>query len=603
MKIRLADYVAGFLVKNGIERVFTVTGGGAMHLNDALGHCEGLKCMYNHHEQACAIAAESYARVAGKIAAVCVTTGPGGTNAVTGVMGGWLDSIPMLVISGQVRYDFTVRNSGLPLRQLGDQEFDITKTVSDMTKYCEMVTDKNKIRYCLEKALFFALNGRPGPCWLDIPLNIQSAYIETDELVPYVPSENPEVRPNIVKDCVIDQVCAKLVSAKRPVIYAGSAIKMSGAYEAFLQLVDKLNVPVVLAYNSFDCLPFSHPLYAGRAGINGDRAGNFAVQNSDFLLSLGCRLSVRQVGYDYKNWARAAYTVVVDIDKAELSKPTLHIDLPVCADVFEFIGKMLKKPNLSLKNDGWLDKCRDWVKKYPVVTQKQIDWEDKVNPYYFMKTLSECLPEGQVSVFGNGTACVTSSQTFLVKRAQRIVKNSGCAAMGYDLPAAIGAAVACGRDTVCVTGEGSLQMNIQELQTVVQNKLPVKLFIINNGGYHSIRQTQGNFFGPPLVGIGPESGDLSFPQLERLAWAYGIPYTSCHENQRVESTVKEFIATAGYGICEVFVSQNQRFEPKSASKKLADGRMVSAPLEDMYPFMARDEFLSNMMIEPVNEEF
>lgn len=602
MKIRVADYIAEFLVRSGIDHVFMVTGGGAMHLDDAIGHCQGLKCVFDHHEQACAIAAESYARVAHKIAAVCVTTGPGGTNAITGVLGGWLDSIPMLVISGQVRYDFTVRSSGLPLRQLGDQEYDITKSVANMTKYCVMVTDGLKIRYCLEKALYFALNGRPGPCWIDVPLNIQSSIVETDELCGYDPAENPEVRQAPIDEKTVDAVMRKLRTAKRPVIYAGSAIKMSEAYENFLRLIEQLNVPVVMTYNSFDNLWVDHPLYAGRGGINGDRAGNFAVQNSDFLLSLGSRLSVRQVGYDFKDWAREAFTVVVDIDPAELKKPTLHVDIPVCGDVAEFIGDLLKVSS-GYRYDGeeWLKQCREWVRKYPVVTKQQAFPAGKVNPYYFMKALSERLPEGQVVVFGNGSACVTSSQTFMTKRRQRIVKNSGCAAMGYDLPAAVGAAVACGETVVCVTGEGSMQMNLQELQTILQNKLPVKLFIINNNGYHSIRQTQMNFFQPPLVGIGGDSGDLSFPSIEKLAAAYGFPYLRCEENAGVDEFVKKAIAAEGALLAEVVVTIEQKFEPKSASKKLPDGRMVSAPLEDMFPFLPREEFLNEMIIDPVKE--
>ena len=335
MRMRVADYVADFFVRNGISHVFTVTGGGAMHLNDGLGHKDGLTCIYNHHEQACAMAAEAYARVQGQIAAVCVTTGPGGTNAITGVMGGWLDSIPMLVISGQVRYDTTVRSTGLALRSYGDQEYDIVKMVSHITKYAQMVTDASDIRYCLEKALYLAKTGRPGPCWLDIPLNIQGGYVETEDLQGYVPEEEsvPSVTDELAK-----KIIEKIRGAKRPVLNAGNGIRIAGAGELFLRVIDKLNIPVVTGWDSIDLLYDAHPLYTGRAGIMGDRAGNWAVQNSDVLLSIGSRLSIRQVGYQYESWARAAYTIVEDVDEQELKKPDLHVNLPVWADAKDRIG-------------------------------------------------------------------------------------------------------------------------------------------------------------------------------------------------------------------------------------------------------------------------
>ena len=597
MKIRVADYIANFLADNGITDVFTVVGGGAMHLNDALGHCPRLHCTYNHHEQACAIAAESYARIHNRIAAVCVTTGPGGTNAMTGVVGGYLDSIPMLILSGQVRYDTTARWSGLAIRALGDQEFDICKAAEAMTKYCEMVIEPLRIRYCLEKALYLATSGRPGPCWLDIPLNVQSAYIETDELVGF----DEPTRDDDPTDAQIEAVLAALRKAKRPVLNAGNGIRISGAFELFRKAVDALQIPVVTGWDSIDLIEDDHPLYVGRAGIMGDRPGNFAVQNSDFVLSVGSRLSIRQVGYNYKTWARAAYVAMVDIDGEELRKPTLHVDLPIRADAGAFFKKLLEKLTKDDLSDcsEWTKQCADWKKNYPVVQPKHYEEAEKANVYCFIKELSRRLPQGRITVVGNGSACVVGSHAYEIHKDQRFIINSAIASMGYDLPAAIGACVASGEEVICVTGDGSIQMNLQELQTILTNRLPIKIFLINNGGYHSIRQTQKNFFGEPLVGIGEDSnGDLEFPQMERLAAAYGYPYYAIHTNSEM-AKLDTVLAAAGSLICEIFVTHTQNFEPKAASKRLEDGTMVSAPLEDLAPFLPPEEVQRNLYIPPV----
>lgn len=604
MKIKLSNYVAQFLVENGIDTVFTVTGGGAMHLNDGLGHQEGLHCVYQHHEQACAIAGEAYARMHNKIGAVCVTTGPGGTNAITGVVGGWLDSIPMLVISGQVRYDTTARSTGLGIRAMGDQEFDICKAVDSMTKYCQMVIDPLDIRYCLEKALYLAQTGRPGPCWLDIPVNVQGAMIETDELRTFDAAECAEEVPVKPSEEIIDAIIEKIKQAKRPVINAGNGIRISGGYEEFCQMVDKLNVPVVTGWNSIDLIADEHPLYVGRGGIMGDRAGNFAIQNSDLVLSLGSRLSIRQVGYNYKTWAREAYTIVVDVDGEELKKPTIHVDMPVCADVRDVMQMINEKlGDTKLDTDSfWLDKCAHWKKTYPVVLPKHYEQKGLANVYAFIKEVSRVLPENYVTVVGNGSACVVGSHGYEIKRGQRFIINSAIASMGYDLPAAIGACVAEGcRELVCLSGDGSIQMNLQELQTIQTNKLPIKIFVINNNGYHSIRQTQTNFFGEPFVGIGPQSHDLEFPDMKKIAYAYDYPFFRCESNDTLEETIRQVFATEGAVICEVMVSTDQNFEPKSSTKRLEDGTLVSPPLEDLAPFLDRETFHSEMIIEPVEE--
>ncbi len=598
MRVKVSNYISQFLEDHGIRHVFTVTGGGAMHLNDAFGHQSGLKCVYQHHEQACAIAGESYARIHNKLAVVCVTTGPGGTNALTGAVGGWLDSIPMLVISGQVRYDTTARSSGLNIRAMGDQEFDICKAVSCMTKYCEMVTDPLKIKSCLQKALHMAQTGRPGPCWLDIPLNVQGAYVETDDLEDWDSTEYDRALPPKVSKEVVGKILEKIREAKRPILYAGNGIRISGGWDKFLCVAEKLNVPVVTGWDSIDAIHDDHPLYTGRGGIMGDRAGNFAVQNSDLVFSIGNRLSIRQVGYNYKTWARAAFVIANDIDAEELKKPTLHVDLPVWGDAKDLLEQLdaALSDEALFNGTGWLSQCALWKKKYPVVQERHFEQKGLANVYAFIGTLSRQLNEGQITVVGNGSACVVGSHGYVIKKKQRFIINSAIASMGYDLPAAIGACMADpAQDIINVTGDGSIQMNIQELQTIVANRLPIKIFIINNGGYHSIRQTQNAFFGKPLVGIGPESSDLSFPDMEKIAWAYGIPFTRIHTNDEL-GLIEKTLATQGPAICEVMVDGEQKFEPKSATRRLEDGTFVSAPLEDLAPFLSREELAENMII-------
>lgn len=599
MKQRVSDYIADFFAEHNIQHIFTVVGGGAMHLNDAFGHCKALNCVYCHHEQACSIAAEGYYRVNNRIAGVCVTTGPGGTNAITGVVGAWLDGIPMFVISGQVRYETTARSTGLPLRALGDQEFDITKAVSCMTKYCEMITDANRIRFALEKALYEAFSGRPGPVWLDIPLDVQGAIIETDGLEAFVV---PISAPIAYQD-KFDEIVRMLQTSQRPVLNAGSAIRTSGAKAAFDTLVDLLKIPVVTGWNSIDLIADDHPLYCGRAGIMGDRAGNFAIQNSDFLLSLGSRLSIRQVGYNFKSWAREAYVVDVDIDEAELQKPTIHVDMPICADVKafieDFVNYLQNKPTTAF--DAWVQQCGLWKQKYPVVLPEYYT-SDIINVYAFIKKLSDKLASEQVTVVGNGSACVVGSSAFTIQSKSRFLINSAIASMGYDLPAAIGAAFANnGNAIICITGDGSIQMNLQELQTIVHHKLPIKIFLINNGGYHSIRQTQSKFFGGEFVGIGEDSGDLSFPDFEKIAYAYGIPYRRIAKTGEIDDAVTEALCSDGAFVTEVVVSRTQDFRPKAASKMNANGEFYSAPLEDLYPFLSDAELKSNMYIPLIEE--
>ena len=629
MRIKVSYYIAKKLVELGITHAFSVVGGGAMHLNDALGNQPGLKVTYNHHEQASAIAAEAYARIAGKIAVCCVTTGPGGTNAITGVAGGWVDSIPMFVISGQVRSDWTARSSGVDIRSMGDQEFDITKAVDCMTKYCEMITDPTRIRYCIEKAFYLANNGRPGPVWLDIPLDIQGAFVEEDELEGFDPSAESELKackpdgkctrleevPLVTKDTVL-KIIDKIKTSERPVLNAGNGIRLGHAHEVFMRVAEKLGIPVVVGWDSEDCMPNDNPLYAGRPGNFGDRPGNFAVQNSDLVFSVGSRLGIRQVGFNCKGWAREAYTIVNDIDIEEIKKPTLHVDMPVhadCKQLLELMDEVLDtmetpvwKGGKGLRDMTWRETCDYWLKKYPVVQQKFLydDDEKPANVYAFMDELSTQAVENQITIVTSGSPCVVGGQAFKIKKGQRFVSNSGFASMGYDLPAAIGAACAnadareYAEDIICMAGDGGVQMNIQELETIIFNKLPVKIFIINNGGYHSIRQTQSKFFGKErFAGIGEDSKDLGFPDMEKLAWAYGYPYVKIEHNSQLKEKIAEALNIEGPAICEVYVTHDQFFEPKSSGKKMPDGTITSPPLEDLEPFLSEEEMNDNMIVK------
>lgn len=607
--IRVADFITQTLVTHGIRHVFLVTGGGAMHLNDAFGRCEGMTYVACHHEQACAIAAEGYARLSGRMAAVNVTTGPGGLNTLTGLHGAWTDSIPMIVISGQVRTETLAACHHDPeLRQLGDQEVDIIRIVTPLTKYAVLVTDPLSIRYHLERALHLAREGRPGPVWIDVPMNVQGALVDEAALRPYDPAEDSPAYAEAPVDAAVQQVLARLRSAQRPVLLPGTGIRISGAYEDFRTLVDRLQIPVATAFNAHDLLPEEHPCYVGRPGTVGDRPGNFAVQNSDFLLVLGCRLNIRQISYNWKAFAREAFKVMVDADAAELRKPTLAIDLPIHTNLDDFLRALLLSTEGYVpapSHGNYLAWCKARQCRYPVVLPEYATKLEPVNPYCFAEALFSQLPEGQVVVTGDGTACVTTFQAAKLKEGQRLFSNSGCASMGYDVPAALGACVATedadGKRSpvVCMAGDGSIQMNLQELQTLATHRLPVAIFLYNNQGYHSIRQTQRAFFPDNIVGCGLESG-LGFPDFEKLCAAYGIPYrrvaAHAHMAEGIAATLAA--AQAGPSFCEVMLDLEQGFAPKLSSRRLEDGRMITSPLEDLAPFLSRDELAESLLIAP-----
>jgi acetolactate synthase-1/2/3 large subunit len=597
--IRLADFVMRTLVRHGITDTFIVTGGGAMHLNDAVGRCLGLHWLPCHHEQACAMAAQGYARLSGRPALVQVTSGPGGTNALTGVYGAYVDSLPMIVVSGQVKRETMVSSAQGSLRQLGDQEVDIVAMARPVTKYAACVTDPATIRYHLERALREAVSGRPGPVWIDIPVDVQATMIDESALDGYVPAPS-SLAPlaDAALGAAIAEIAARLARAERPVIYCGAGVRLSGATLDFARLVSRLGVPVVSGFNAHDLVPTDHELYVGRPGTIGDRPGNFAVQNADCVLVLGCRLNIRQVSYAWENFARCADLIVVDIDAAELTKPTVKPTLAVHADAGAIIRGLLAAPwdGPTTAQRGWVAWCAERKRRYPVVLPEYWTRTGDVNPYCFGDALSRALADDDVIVTGDGTACIATFQSVRLRGTQRLFSDSGCAPMGFDLPAAIGACIARGRKrVVCIAGDGSLMLNVQEMQTIRGHSLPVKLFIFNNRGYLSIRLTQQNFFPDNPVGAGPESG-VTFPDFEKLAAGFDLPFIRIAQNSGLDAGIRAVLDHDGPIVCEVMLDPAQPFSPRVSSKRLPDGRMVTAPLEDMFPFLPEAELRENMLV-------
>ncbi len=596
--MKVSDYIAKRVADYGIRQVFMLTGGGAMHLNDSLGYEPRLSCLFNHHEQASAIAAEGYARVQGTPALLNVTTGPGGINALTGVHGAFTDSIPMLIVSGQVKRETLITSYNLPgLRQLGDQEVDIVEMVRGITKYAAVVTTPDSIRYCLDKALHLATTGRPGPCWLDVPVDVQSAQVEPETLRPYDPSADAPVWKMEQVRATCDEVLERLAAAKRPVVMVGTGVRLAGAQGIFERVARRLGVPIVPAWTAIDQVATDDALFCGRAGTIGDRAGNFAVQNADVLLVIGSRLNIRQVSYNWPAFAPRAFKIQVDVDALELTKPTVRPDLPIHCDARVFLDELSQRLDVvgfdRNRHSEWVSWCKDRVARYPVVQSKHRVAKGKyINPYHFIEVLSERLRADDIVVCGNATASVVTFQAARITAGLRMFANSGCAAMGYDLPAAIGAATAAptGR-VICLAGDGSFQLNLQELQTIVHYRLPIKIFVLNNDGYLSMRMSQSGFFGR-LVGAGRHSG-VTFPSALRIADAYDIP-SKCIEGPHFSSILDEVLDLEGPVLCEVMLDRDQQFEPKLSSRQLPDGSIVSARLEDLSPFLPPEELQENM---------
>lgn len=600
--MKLTDYVADFLVKEGIKHVFGLTGGAAVHLFDSLDRHPGIQPIFTHHEQAAALAAEAYAHAGNGLGAAFVTTGPGGTNAITGVTAAWLDSIPTVYISGQSRMDHTSRGKGI--RQVGTQELDIVSLVSHITKYAVMVEDSKTIRYHLEKAVYLARSGRPGPVWIDVPLNFQWEEIEPDELPGFEPEEAavdtqaPPVGPR-VRECL-----ELMAQAKRPLILAGYGIRLAHAEKEFRQLVETLKLPFIASWNASDMVPTDDELYIGRPGIAGQRGANLAVQNCDLLLCIGSHLSVALTGTMFDAFARDAKVIMVDVDKAELDFRTVRVDIPVQCDARVFLQEMLRQAGARKAADigWWRQKCSDYKSKYNIIPREWKDQKEYVNPYVFVDALSDELEDSDtVVVDGGGTVVYTSFQAFRVREGQRLIISSGICAMGTGLPESVGACFARGGGrTICLIGDGSMQLNIHELQTIVHHQLPIKIFVFNNDGYLAIRHTQDGFLESNYVGS-DKSGGLSLPDYVRVAEAYGIKADRAHNHEEMKEKILWALNEPGPVLCEIMISRDQQMVPRQGFRKRRDGTFAPAPLEDMHPMMDREEFKKNMVIEPWTE--
>lgn len=591
--IKTSDYLVQKLETLGVDTAFMVSGGGAMHLDDSFGKSQKIRLICNHNEQASSMCAEGYARANQKLAVACVTTGPGGLNCLNGVFGAWTDSAPVLFISGQVKYTTTMASCPqVPLRQLGDQEVDIVSVVRPLTKYARMVTDPYDIDAALEEAVYFAVSGRPGPVWLDIPLNVQAAPIDPAKLKKFVapPAENKDMA------AALAQAAHLLQNAKRPLLVAGNGIHCAKAQKALRAFLDKTQIPVVTTFNGFDLVASEDPLFAGRIGTVGQRAGNFVLQNADVILFAGTRNNIRQVSYNWENFAKDAKKIVVDIDPAELQKPTVRPDVALCADVGHVLFSLTGLLTGALAVEPWREYCRQMKAKYLPLREFSIAGQDRVHPYLFMQQLGRILPENARVVASNGTACVAFFQAFESKAGQRLLLNSGDASMGYGLPAAIGVCAAeKNAPVVCLEGDGSLMMNLQELQTLKTNHLPVKLFVIKNGEYISIIQTQRNFFEGRLTGCNKASG-VEVPDFVKVAQAFDLPAVRIGKNDELAGKIQEVLNTPGPVVCELECTENYTFAPKLSARKLEDGTMVSPSLEDMFPFLEREELAENMDI-------
>lgn len=599
--IRLSEYVINFLAKEKVKHIFMVSGGGGMFLIDSLGRSNDVQYVCNHHEQACAMSAEGYQRITGNLGVALVTTGPAGTNVITGLLCSWNDSIPLVVISGQANSKSLIGNTGL--RQRGTHEANITRIVESVAKYAVTITQSKMIRYHLEKAVFLARNGRPGPVWLDIPLDVQAAMIDADALTPFIPEkENMQAKINIdVKK--IKEIAQLLRQSKRPIIIAGHGIRLAKAEKEFLEFIEHHRIPVVTTKLGFDLIRDAHELLAGRIGTYGQRAGNFSVQNADFVLVLGSRLSFATTGYQAEWFARGAKKIVVDIDPVQLKNLNIKANLLVQADLKDFFPAFKKVlGENSMNNVPWIKHCQQWRLKYPAVLPQWYKEKKYVNPYCFFEALSKELKNKDVVITDQGATFYCSTAAFKLKKGQRLFTNGGFSPMGYGLPAAIGACFANGKKRIiCAHGDGGLELNIQELQTIVHYKLPVKLFVFNNRGYLSIKHTQNAYFNGFFVGSDPESG-VTCPDTLKIAKAYGINSLRIKNHKEMAVKIREALETKGPVMIDVLLDPMQPFEPRVSSRRKPDGTFISKPLEDMYPFLERKEFLSNMMVKPVEDQ-
>ena len=594
--MRLADFVIDFLAKKNIKKVFTVSGGGSIFLCDALFKTKKLKYISCHHEQAVAFAAESYSRLKNKTGAALVTTGPGGTNCLTGVACCWIDSVPTMFISGQVYLDQTIKKTRL--RQIGVQEIDIISMVKNFTKYSVLIKKPNEILYHLEKAYYETTNGRPGPAWIDIPADIQNAEIDINKLKRFNP---PKTKKKLNKlDNQIKKIAKLLAKSKRPVIHVGHGGRISNCAKKLRKLVDRYKIPFALTWNASDLVESSHPSYIGRPGAFAERGSNFIIQNADLYISVGTRLPFMVTGYNSKDFARKAKIVMIDIDSKELKNTRVSANYKLKTDAGYFLDKLVKElPKKIHLDKNWLDYCKKVRKKYPIVLDQYKKQKKTINSYYFIDILSEILKPKDVVVTDMGLSFVGTHQAFKVKKGQRVFTNSGHAPMGWGLPAAIGAYYASieskgKKNIICLTGEGGLQMNIQELATVLHHKIPIKIFIYNNGGYLTIKQTQQLGFESRIMGSDYESG-LSFPNYKLISKSHSIKYFKISDTKKIKNSVLKILKINEPVICELILDSEQEQMPKAINRRTSDGKSIPTTFEDMYPFLPKNELKSNML--------
>ncbi len=603
-------------MREGFERAFLVTGGGAMHLNDALSREKGFATTYMHHEQAIAFAAEGYFRASNKTALINVTSGPGGLNALTGVFGAFVDSVPMMVLSGQVRTETINSLQSTKLRQLGDQEADICSTVKSSVKYFAMPVNKQEAVIAIHTAMHHLTTGRPGPVWIDIPINIQGLSISDAEIERFsqqtsVKLLRESIHPNQLNNepnlenlsSDIQKIIDLIRESKRPLFLVGNGVRISGQTKNFLKISAKLGIPVVTGWNAHDIVPNRKKCYAGKPGTVGDRAGNFAVRSADLVIVLGCRLNIRQISYNWDSFAPKAMLVMIDIDKNEIEKTTLKVDLGLHYNLKDFLSGLkteIEDYNINSKHLFFRNWCNDLTKKFPISTKNHYLSDSPVNPYAFFNELYLNVTKKDTVVLGNGSACVMGLQSAQIVSGLRVFTNSGCASMGYDLPASIGASLSSRhktKRTICVTGDGSIMQNIQELITISYLKLPIKIFVLDNNGYHSIRQTQTNYFPDNISGTNDSDG-LGFPQFKRLIKSFGINTKNINSIRALRKILKSALFIDANPCAFIIrVDKEQLFEPKLQSRISEDGEIVTPQLHDMYPFLTEKEINENIILD------
>jgi len=599
--IKLSDYVINLVSSLGVTHVFMLPGGGCMHLVDSIGRNKNLNFICCLHEQAAVIAADGYAQYNNDIGVALVTTGPGSTNAITGVAASWIDSTPLLVLSGQVKRKDLLLGKGV--RQMGIQEVDIVSLVTPITKYAITILEPASIRYHLEKAIYFAKNGRPGPVWIDIPLDVQGAMIDEDNLGGFSSDELPE-RRNPKLGRLVEDAINLLNNAERPVILAGRGIRLAGADKEFLNVVKSLKIPVLTTWRMSDALSEDNEIYFGRPGSIASRYANFIQQNSDFIMTMGARLDLPQVGHSYANFARAAKKIIVDIDESEIRKIDTKIDVPIISDAKDFLSEFITMLDMVKYKDRskWIEKCKEWKRKYPVVLPEYLKSAGYVNTYALIDALSDLLVESDVIVPGSSGSCAEiTCQSFRIKKGQRLINSPGLGSMGFGLPQSIGVCLASKRRTVCIIGDGGLQHNIQEVETLKRLNIPIKLFVLNNNGYAAIRNTHTRFFDGRLVCCDPSSG-LTLPDTCKIASAYGLKTKRISDQTNLKEDVSNVLNMEGPVVCAVMIDPDLQMAPRLSSMARPDGTMVSKPLEDLWPFLDREEFRKNMIIPPLKEE-